>query len=186
MFFQHLGFSHLRQLLACWSLHSLYHCCSFCFLKFIVTFTLVDLAVASPTTILSPLLPLHFHLPPPSIPSPAISLSYFDKVCNFCLVESASNCLLTSLKFLVHHMQQCVHFAKHLNSAINRLRSSYLPTELLSHTQLLLAAISPCLFSHFSLQIPPLSCLSLPIPCFHAHHLPRLLWVWPLLMTTGL
>lgn len=83
-----------------------------------------------------------------SIPTPAPSLSYFDKIYNFYLVESASNGLLTSLKFLMPHMQHSAHFAKHLNSAVYCLKSSYLPTERLSYPQLLLSAISPCLFFH--------------------------------------
>lgn len=113
-----------------------------------------------------------------SIPTPAPSLSYFDKIYNFYLVESASNGLLTSLKFLMPHMQHSAHFAKHLNSAVYCLKSSYLPTERLSYPQLLLSAISPCLFFHSPPPpIPSLSCLNLYfallfIPCFPAYHLP--------------
>lgn len=94
---------------------------------------------------------VHCHFPPRcpgcgtshhhSIPSPSISLSYFDKICNF---------------YLVPRMQHSLHFAKHLNSAIFCLKSSNLPTELLSY-QLLLAVVSPCLFFH-SPPLPPLLC----------------------------
>lgn len=125
-----------------------------------------------------------------SIPTPAPSLSYFDKIYNFYLVESASNGLLTSLKFLMPHMQHSAHFAKHLNSAVYCLKSSYLPTERLSYPQLLLSAISPCLFFHsppspnsFSVMSQSLFCTAFhsmlpcisPSPCFS--------WIWPLFIT---
>lgn len=44
------------------------------------------------------------------------------------------------------HTQHNIHFAKHLNSAVHCLKSSCLPTKLLSYPPLLLAAVSPCLF----------------------------------------
>lgn len=62
------------------------------------------------------------------------------------------NRLLTTLKFLVPHMQHSVHFTKLLHSAVYFLQSSYLPIESLSYLQLLLAVVLPV--ASFSV-IPP-------------------------------
>lgn len=44
-----------------------------------------------------------------SILSPSTSCSYFNKICDFSLVESGSNCLLPRLKLWVPHTHHSVH-----------------------------------------------------------------------------